>query len=49
MLKLALRNILSKPFRAAATVLAVAVSVAMIFAMLSFGGAVYEYIYSTET
>ncbi len=49
MLKLALRNILSKPLRAAATVIAVAVSVAMIFAMLSFGGAVYEYIYSTET
>lgn len=49
MFKLALRNITSKPFRAVATVLAIAVAVAMIFAMLSFSPAVYEYIYSTQT
>lgn len=49
MFKLALKNIASKPFRAAATVLAIAVAVAMIFAMLSFGPSVYEYIYSAQT
>lgn len=49
MFKLALKNITSKPLRAAATVLAIAVAVAMIFAMLSFSPAVYEYIYSTQT
>lgn len=49
MFKLALKNLTSKPIRAAATVLAIAVSVAMIFAMLSFDSAVYEYIYSTQT
>lgn len=49
MFKLALKNIISKPLRAVATVLAIAVAVAMIFAMLSFDSAVYEYIYSTQT
>ena len=49
MFRLALRNITSKPFRAVATVLAIAVAVAMIFAMLSFSPSVYEYIYSTQT
>lgn len=49
MLKLALRNIKSKPYRALATALAIAVSVAMIFCMFSFKGAVYDYIYATET
>ena len=49
MFKLALKNIISKPLRAVATVLAIAVVVAMIFAMLSFDSAVYEYIYSTQT
>ncbi|MDE7372842.1 MAG: ABC transporter permease, partial [Clostridia bacterium] len=49
MFKLALRNITSKPLRAVVTVLAIAVAVAMIFAMLSFSPAVYEYIYSTQT
>lgn len=49
MFKLALRNIQSKPFRSIATALAVAVAVAMIFCMLSFKGAVFDYIYSTET
>ncbi len=47
--KLALKNITSKPLRSAVTVLAIAVAVAMIFAMLSFSPAVYEYIYSTQT
>ena len=49
MFKLALKNIISKPLRAVATVFAIAVAVAMIFAMLSFDSAVYEYIYSTQT
>jgi len=47
--KLAFRNISSKPFRSAATALAIAFAVAMIFAMLSFKGAVYDYIFSTQT
>lgn len=49
MVKLSLRNIQSKPFRSIATALAVAVAVAMIFCMLSFKSAVFDYIYSTET
>ncbi len=49
MFKLALRNIASKPLRSAVTALAIAVAVAMIFAMLSFSPAVYEYIFSTQT
>ena len=49
MFKLAFRNIASKPLRSAVTVLAIAVAVAMIFAMLSFSPAVYEYIFSTQT
>ncbi|MBO4380745.1 MAG: hypothetical protein J5815_01165, partial [Clostridia bacterium] len=49
MLKLALRNITSKPWRTVATVLGIAVAVAMIFAMLSFKGEVYEYISASET
>lgn len=44
-----MKNIASKPLRAAATVLAIAVAVAMIFAMLSFSPAVYRFIYSTQT
>ncbi len=49
MFKIALKNITSKPFRFVATTLAVAVVVAMIFCMISFKGAVYDYIYATET
>ena len=49
MLKLALRNIKSKPWRSVATILAIAVGIAMIFAMLSFRGTVYDYIGATET
>ncbi|HAT83940.1 MAG TPA: hypothetical protein DCS37_03480, partial [Clostridiales bacterium] len=49
MFRLALKNITSKPLRFVATTLAVAVVVAMIFCMLSFKGAVYDYIYATET
>ena len=49
MLKLALRNIKSKPWRTVATVMAIAVAIAMIFAMLSFRGTVYDYIGATET
>ncbi len=46
--KLAFRNILAKPARAVATVLAIAAAIAMIFAMLSFKPAVYEYMYSAD-
>ena len=49
MFKLALKNITSKPMRFVATTLAVAVVVAMIFCMISFKGAVFDYIYATET
>jgi ABC-type antimicrobial peptide transport system permease subunit len=49
LLKLAVRNIKSHPFRAAATITAIAVAVAMIFSMLSFKSAVYQYIFQTET
>lgn len=49
MLKLALKNLTSKPLRTIATILAVAVAVAMIFCMISFKGAVFDYIYETET
>lgn len=49
MLKLALKNLTSKPLRTIATILAVAVAVAMIFCMISFKGAVFDYIYKTET
>lgn len=49
MLKLAMKNLTSKPLRTIATILAVAVAVAMIFCMISFKGAVFDYIYKTET
>ena len=49
MFKLALRNIKSKPVRTLATVLGIAMAVAMIFAMLSFKGAVYDFISTSET
>lgn len=48
MLKLAFRNITSRPWRFVATILAIAVVVAMSFSMLSFRSAVYDYIYATE-
>ncbi len=48
-LKLALRNIKSKPFSSFAIALAVAVVVALIFCMFSFDGAVTEFVYATET
>lgn len=47
--KIAWRNITSKPWRTLATVLAVALAVAMVFCMFSFKQAVYEYILATET
>lgn len=49
MLKIALKNLKSKPWRTVATVFAIAVAVAMVFAMLSFKGAVYDYIGASET
>lgn len=49
MIKFALKNIKSKPLRVAGTVLSIAVVVAMIFCMLSFKNAVYEFIYASET
>lgn len=47
--KLALKNISSKPWRAVATVFVVAVAVSLIFAMLSFSNAVYDYLFQVET
>ena len=47
--KLAWKNIKIKPFRAIAIIFAIAISIAMIFSMLSFKDAVYEYIYEIET
>ena len=47
--KLALRNLTAKPARTLATILAIAAAVAMIFVMLSFKPAVYEYMYATGT
>lgn len=49
MFKLAFRNLISKPLRTIATIVAIAVVVAMTFCMISFKGAVYDYIYATET
>ena len=48
-LKLALKNISSKPWRAVATIFVVAVAVSLIFCMLSFSNAVYEYLFEVET
>ena len=47
--KLALKNISSKPWRAVATIFVVAVAVSLIFAMLSFSDAVYDYLFQVET
>ena len=47
--KLALKNISSKPWRAVATIFVVAVAVSLIFCMLSFSDAVYEYLFEVET
>ena len=49
MLKLALRNIKSKPWRTIATIVSIGVAVAMIFAMLSFKNAVFDFISASET
>ena len=49
MFKLALRNIKSKPWRTVVAVFGIAVAVAMIFAMLSFRSAVFDYISASET
>lgn len=48
MLKLAFKNISAKPLRFVATIVAIAVVVAMSFSMLSFRSAVYDYLYATE-
>lgn len=48
-LRLALKNLKSKPLRAVASVAAIAVAVAMFFCMFSFESAVYEYVYAVET
>ncbi len=48
-LRLALKNISAKPLRALATVLVVAVAVALVFCMLSFSDAVYDYLFAVET
>lgn len=48
-LKLALKNISAKPWRAVATIFVVAVAVALIFSMVSFSDAVYDYLFAVET
>ncbi len=49
MFRLAFKNITAKPLRAVATILVIALAVAMIFCMLSFKDAVFEYIFGTQT
>ncbi len=48
-IKLALRNVKSRPLRTAATILVVAIAVALLFCMFSFETVVYEYIYAIKT
>ena len=48
-LSLALKSLKAKPLRTVASVLAVAVAVAMFFCMFSFEGAVYRYVFEVET
>lgn len=48
-LSLALKSLKAKPLRAVASVLAVAVAVAMFFCMFSFESAVYRYVFEVET
>lgn len=47
--RIALKNLKAKPLRALASVVAIAVAVAMFFCMFSFENAVYEYVYAVET
>ncbi len=47
--KLAWKNVKSRPLRATATILVIAVAVALLFCMFSFKDAVYEYIFAVET
>lgn len=48
-IKLALRNVKSRPLRTAATILVVAIAVSLLFCMFSFKTVVYEYIYAVKT
>lgn len=48
-LSLALKSLKAKPLRTVASVLAVAVAVAMFFCMFSFESAVYRYVFEVET
>lgn len=47
--RFALKNILSKPWRAVAIVAIITIAVALLFSILSFKDAVYDYIFQTET
>ncbi|MDR3217209.1 MAG: ABC transporter permease [Clostridiaceae bacterium] len=49
MFKLAIRNLIEKPLKLAAQILAVAFAVTLIFAVLSYKQAVYNYLYDIET
>lgn len=49
MLRLAFSNLKTKPLRTVGLILAIAISVALIFCMLSFKSAVHSYIYASET
>ena len=44
--KLALKNIIKKPFRSLAIVIAIAIAVSMFFSIFSFNETVYDYIYA---
>lgn len=48
-IKLALRNIKTRPLRTTATILVVAIAVALLFCMFSFKMLVYEYIFAIKT
>ncbi len=47
--RFALKNILSKPWRAVAIVAIITIAVALLFSILSFKDAVYDYIFQVET
>ena len=44
--KLALKNIIKKPFRSLAIVIAIAIAISMFFSIFSFNDTVYDYIYA---
>lgn len=49
MIKLALKNLKTKPLKTAAIILAVALTIAVLFSLLSFDGIVFRHLYTIET